>query len=109
MQAISEEKATKRREQQAEYDRVSEIHRGRLESSSVDATDAATVQLHRAHTLPGSLLREQHVLVQLLQLMLQNSRKAQNGQLGFACIAWDGAAVPPHPSGTDLIVRCISL
>ncbi len=39
----------KRREQQAEYDRVSEIHRGRLESSSVDATDAATVHLRCVH------------------------------------------------------------
>ena len=38
-----EDMAAKRKEQQAEYDRVSEIHRGRLESSSVDATDAATV------------------------------------------------------------------
>ena len=43
LQAISEDKAVKRKKQQAEYDRVSEIHRGRVESSSVDATDAATV------------------------------------------------------------------
>jgi len=36
----------KRREQQAEYDRVSEIHKGRLESTSSDATDANTVRLY---------------------------------------------------------------
>ena len=51
-QASIEDKAKKRREQQAEYDRVSEIHRGRLESSSVDATDAATVHLHYATSPP---------------------------------------------------------
>lgn len=43
MQDSIEDKAMKRREQQAEHDRVSEIYRGRLESSSGDATDAATV------------------------------------------------------------------
>ena len=34
----------KRREQQAEYDRVSEIHRGRLEASAADTADADTVR-----------------------------------------------------------------
>ena len=34
----------KRREQQAEYDRLSEIHRGRLEGSDADATDADMVR-----------------------------------------------------------------
>ena len=53
-----EDMAMKRREQQAEHDRVSEIHRGRLESSSVDATDAATVRLHRADLWPFPVLQE---------------------------------------------------
>ena len=44
-QEEGEDKAMKRREQQAEYDRVSEIHKGRVESSSSDATDANTVRL----------------------------------------------------------------
>ena len=35
--------AMKRREKQAEYDRVSEIHKARLESSYADSTDANTV------------------------------------------------------------------
>lgn len=44
-QEEGEDKAMKRREQQADYDRVSEIHKGRLESLSADATDANTVCL----------------------------------------------------------------
>lgn len=38
-----EDMAMKRKEKQAEYDRVSEIHKARLESSYVDSTDAKTV------------------------------------------------------------------
>ena len=38
-----EDMAMKRREKQAEYDRVSEIHKARLESSYADSTDANTV------------------------------------------------------------------
>ena len=44
LQAEVEDKAMKRREQQAEYDRVSEIHRGRLEASAADNIDADTVR-----------------------------------------------------------------
>ena len=45
VQAEVEDKAMKRREQQAEYDRVSEIHRGRLDASAADIADDKTVRL----------------------------------------------------------------
>ena len=44
LQAEVEDKAMKRREQQAEYDRVSEIHRGRLDASAADTADDDTVR-----------------------------------------------------------------
>ena len=44
LQAEVEDKAMKRREQQAEYDRMSEINRGRLEASDADTTDAGMVR-----------------------------------------------------------------
>ena len=43
-QAEVEDKAMKRREQQAEYDRVSEIHRGRLDASAAETADDDTVR-----------------------------------------------------------------
>ncbi len=39
-----EEKAAKRREQQAEYDRVHEVHQDRLESLAADAHDSNMVR-----------------------------------------------------------------
>lgn len=50
VQADVEEKAMKRREQQAEYDRVHEIYQDRLESLAMDAQDPQTVW-HISHTI----------------------------------------------------------
>lgn len=70
----------KRREQQAEYDRVSEIHKGRLESSSVDATDANTVRLY-SPVLCFYFLFHEGALTRLSARVFSQSQKVRKGRV----------------------------